>query len=176
MKFPLALLGALGLGALAGPAAACFTVYGEADRVLYQASEPPVDMSQPLRPALAQRFGGPAHMVFEQGECRQPAPVAASAGAGAPLLTDRDTAEQMNVPHQVVAGEIVLVPAHVASRLRTPALTVVPAVPETTLAAAPNTRVMGAGAARPARTQTVITELRDPPLTIIERETVRPAR
>ena len=202
MKYKLALLCALGLVG-ATNASACYTVYGPANRVLYQGEEAPVDMSLPLREALAQRFAGAPHMVFDQGDCRSPGLVAAaranrtgdvrdipqnairsertgqvvalnaprSGGGSSPLLTDRATAERLNVPHTVVAGDVVVVPPSAAERVTRPTLTVIPSLPETAIAAAgiPDTRTLGAGPVPARRTQTVITELRDPPVTIIER-------
>jgi hypothetical protein len=91
----------------------------------------------------------------------------ASPSSEAPLLTDRATAQRQHLPHTVVAGNIVMVPAAAAARLDLPTFTVIPA--DTAVArapAAPNTAAMGAG---PARPDTVITEMRDPPMTIIQR-------
>jgi hypothetical protein len=149
MKAGYALLGLL-LGAAAGQALACYTVYDRSGRVIYQDAAPPVDMSRPLRETLPARFPG-AHMVFDtQADCASVSPPlpAVSASEGAPLLTDRRTAQSMNVPFTVMQGNIVMVrPGH--SRVR-PGMTVIPAE---------------VGAVRPG---TVITELRDPPMTIVQ--------
>ncbi|GAB3645945.1 hypothetical protein [Ramlibacter alkalitolerans] len=99
-----------------------------------------------------------------------------SSSAPAPLFTERETAERANLPHTQVAGDIVVVPPAVAERAMHATVTVLPA---STFAAAtpPNTAVLGAGPA-PARTgaarapggkpNVVITEMRDPPITVIE--------
>lgn len=117
-----------GLLALAGTQAlACYTVYDRAGRVVYNEETPPVDMSRPIHETLPARFPG-AHMVFdEQATCDSilPAPRMASAGGASPLLTDRRTAQALQVPYTMVAQGIALVPP---GRVRlSPGLTVVPA-------------------------------------------------
>ncbi|HWP12278.1 MAG TPA: hypothetical protein VNN06_10685 [Ramlibacter sp.] len=140
------------LGLAAGHALACYTVFDRSGRVIYNDPEPPVDMSRPLHETLPARFPG-GHMVFDaQADCAAVSPPlpAVVARDGAPLLTDRRTAQAMNVPYTVLQGSIVIVqPRH--ARVGA-GVTVVPA--ETL-------------AARPAQ-GTVITELRDPPMTIVE--------
>lgn len=171
---------------------ACYTVYDAAGRVTYRGAEAPVDMSLPLHQAVSQRFPAGSSLVFDQGATCTPVDLAQvarpsgpmvpvntirmertgreaspSSSAPSPLLTDRQTAQRQNLPHTVVAGDIVMVPASAASRVDLPTFTVVPA--DTALARAPavDTRMLGAG---PARAQgTVITEMRNPPVTIIER-------
>jgi hypothetical protein len=189
MKLKIALLAGL---ALAGAnAMACYTVYDSSNRVVFQGVESPVDMSLPLHTALARRFAPGTSMVFNQGAMCTPVSVAqiarpavgpipvntirmertgrlATPSSEAPLLTDRATAVRQHLPHTVVAGDIVLVPASAAARADLPTFTVIPA--DTALARAPsgpNTSMMGAARA-PAR-GTVITEMRDPPVTIIQR-------
>jgi hypothetical protein len=76
-----------------------------------------------------------------------------------PLLTDERTAISMKLPHTTLAGGIALVQPRDAALA--PGLTVLPAT-AMAAATAPDTAVMGAGP-RPAA---VITELRDPPVTI----------
>lgn len=189
MKLKIALLAGL---ALAGAnAMACYTVYDGQNRVVYQGVEAPVDMSLPLKEALAaRRFPAGSSMVFNQGRTCTPVSIAQvprptgglvpvntirMEGSGrqmsprseaSPLLTDRDTAQRNGLPHTVVAGNIVVVPASAAARVDLPTFNVIPA--DTAYArapAAPDTTAMGAGRAN----QTVITEMRDPPMTIIER-------
>jgi hypothetical protein len=189
MKLKIALLAGL---ALAGAnAMACYTVYDAQNRVVFQSTEAPVDMSQPLHTALERKFAPGASMVFNQGASCTPVSLAQvarpvggnipvntirmersgkqmSPSSGAPLLTDRATAERQGLPHTVVAGNIVMVPASAAARVDLPTFTVVPA--DTALArapVAPDTRMLGAGPA-PARIGTVITEMRDPPVTITQ--------
>jgi hypothetical protein len=152
-KFRLALLGSL---ALAGAnAMACYTVYDRSNRVVYNAQTSPVDMSLPLHQTLPRTFPG-GYMVFgDETNCPvnnvERAAVTPRAGvvaANSPLLTDRRTAQAMNVPHTIVAGRAALVPA------------------EPLLAARSPTQVMGAAPA--PRGETVVTEMRDPPITVIQ--------
>lgn len=186
MKTKLVLLGGL---LLAGAnAMACYTVYDGNNRVVYQGPDAPVDMSLPLHQALAARFPARSSMVFNQSANCTPigiAQVARSATANvppntirmertgrqlsptssaSPLLTDRATAQRQGLPHTVLAGDIVMVPASAAARANVPTFTVIPG--DTAVARAPDTRAMGAG---PAHQDTVITEMRDPPVTIIQR-------
>lgn len=86
-----------------------------------------------------------------------------------PLLTDRHTAESHNLPYTVLQGGIVMVPADAAAKVRLPAVTVVPSDVSTAQVSAPSTAVMGAGPAPQAGGETVITELRNPPITIVQR-------
>lgn len=158
---------ALLLGVAAGQALACYTVYDRSGRVLYSDPAPPVDMSRPLHDTLQARFPG-AHMVFDaQADCGSvsPPPPAISASEGAPLLTDRRTAQAMNVPFTVMQGNIVMVPPR-HGRVG-PGVTV---LPPGAGAAAPPRRgtVMGAAPASPAGRGAVITELHDPPVTIVQ--------
>jgi hypothetical protein len=187
MKYKLALLAILGLAG--ANAMACYTVYDGHDRVVFQGVEAPVDMSLPLHQALAAR-GYPVgtRMVFDLAATCTPVSVAQvarpasgdvpantirmersgrtlSPSSAAPLLTDRQTAERQHLPHVQVAGDIVMVPARAAARVDLPTFTVIPA--DTAVArAGVDTRVLGAG---PARQDTVITEMRNPPMTLVER-------
>lgn len=149
MKLRRSLL-ALLLGLAATQALACYTVYDRFSRLVYSAPTPPVDMSRPLHETLSARFPG-GHMVFDtQADCASIAPLtpAVASRGGTPLLTDRWTARTMNVPYTVLQGAIVMVqPRH--ARVA-PGVTIVP-----TLAAGPDGG-------------TVITELRDPPMTIVQ--------
>lgn len=189
MKSKIALL--CGLLLSGANAMACYTVYDASNRVIFRGAEAPVDMSLPLHQAVAQRFPQGSSLVFDQGATCTPVNLAqvARPGSGmvpvntirsertgrqvspssaAPLLTDRETAARSGVPHTVVAGDIVLVPPSAANRVTMPTFNVIP--PDTALARAngiPDTTALGAGPAR--RDNTVITEMRDPPLTIIER-------
>ncbi len=61
------------------PALACFTVYDRANRVVYNAQTPPVDMRYPIHQTLPRVFPG-GHMVFgDSTDC--PANQAMRAGA-----------------------------------------------------------------------------------------------
>ncbi|MDB5956828.1 hypothetical protein [Ramlibacter sp.] len=187
MKLKIGVLG--GLLLLAGAnAMACYTVYDGNSRVVYRGLEAPVDMSLPLRDALVTRFQRGASMVFDQtAECTAVgiAQVArptggivpvntirmegsgrqASPSSAAPLFTDLQTAERAHLPHTLVAGDIVMVPSAAAARVNLPSFTVIPAdVAVAAAPASPNTAVLGAG----AHPSTVITEMRNPPMTIIQ--------
>jgi hypothetical protein len=191
MKLKLVLMAGL---ALAGAnAMACYTVFDAGNRVIYQGERAPVDMSMPLREALAaRRFPAGSSMVFNQSASCTPVAIAQVARSNvatppsntirmestgrqlspnsdaSPLLTDRATAQRHSLPHTTVAGDIVLVPASVAARIDLPTFTVIPA--DTALARAPvgpDTTAMGNAPAR--RGQTVITEMRDPSRNTIER-------
>jgi hypothetical protein len=189
MKLKIALL--CGLLLSGANAMACYTVYDGSNRVVYRGVDTPVDMSLPLHEAVAQRFPRGSSLVFDQTATCTPvnlAQVARPSGgmvpvntirsersgrqlspsSAAPLLTDRETAARNGLPHTVVAGDVVLVPPSAAARVNMPTFSVIPS--DTALAranGAPDTTAMGAGPAR--RDNTVITEMRDPPLTIIER-------
>lgn len=189
MKSKIALL--CGLLLCGANAMACYTVYDGSNRVIFRGAEAPVDMSLPLHEAVAKRFPQGSSLVFDQGATCTPVNLAqvarpssgmvpvntirsertgrqVSPSSAAPLLTDRETAARNGLPHTVVAGDIVLVPPSAAARVNLPTFNVVPA--DTALARAnsvPDTTMLGAGPAR--RDNTVITEMRNPPMTIIER-------
>lgn len=189
MKLKIGLL--LGLLLSGANAMACYTVYDANNRVVYRGVDAPVDMSLPLHQALGQRFPAGASLVFDQGAACTPVSIAqvvrptgpmvppntirmertgrsvSPSSDASPLLTDRETAQRNGLPHTVVSGDIVMVPAQAAARVDLPTFTVIPA--DTTAvarAAQPNTAAMGAG---PRGPETVITEMRDPPMTIIQR-------
>ncbi len=147
------------LGLAAGNAmASCYTVYDRANQVVYNAETPPVDMSRPLHETLPGRFPG-GHMVFgEGGDCPKvnvagletPIP---NRRAVSPLLTDRKTADAMNAPRVMLSGNIALVDQRAATA-PLPAFEV------------PAAEVVAV--AQPRRTGTVITEMRDPPMTVVQ--------
>lgn len=179
MKLKTAIL--CGLVLAGSNAMACYTVYDATNRVVYRGLDAPVDMSLPLHQALSGRFPAGSSLVFDQGATCTPVSIAQvarptgamvppntirmertgrqlSPSSSAPLLTDRETAQRQQLPHTVVAGDIVLVPAAAAARASLPNFTVIPADTALARAATPNTAAMGAG---PARSDTVITEMRD---------------
>lgn len=188
MKLKLTLL--CGLLLTGANALACYTVYDGTNRVVYRGAEAPVDMSLPLHQAVAQRFPAGSSLVFDQQATCTPVSIAQvarpvgtivppntirmertgrslSPSSAAPLLTDRVTAQRNGLPHTVVAGDIVLVPGAAAARVDLPTFTVIPAgTAQAQAPVAPDTRALGAGA---AAGETVITEMRDPPMTIIQR-------
>jgi hypothetical protein len=171
---------------------ACYTVYDANSRVIYRGTDAPVDMSLPLHEALGARFPARSSMVFDQGATCTPVSIAQvarptggmvpantirmertgkqlSPSSEAPLLTDRVTAERNGLPHTTVAGNVVMVPGAAAARTPMSTFTVIPTdVAVARAPAIPNTTAMGAGPARPNQ-KTVITEMRDPPMTIIQR-------
>lgn len=188
MKLKIALF--CGLALAGANAMACFTVYDGTNRVIYQGTDAPVDMSLPLHQSVGQRFGVGASMVFNQANTCTPVSIAQVARSNArdvpagtirmertgrtvaptsegPLLTDRSTAQANQLPHTTVAGNIVIVPAAAAARVDLPTFTVIPASTAVARASTPsvNTSTMGAG---PAPRGTVITEMRDPPMTITQ--------
>jgi hypothetical protein len=146
------LLGLACVQAVAG----CYTVYDQSNRIMFQSSKPPVDMSLPLHETVPARFPGGA-MVFDiDGGCPVVSSVAMGNGGmvtttSSPLLTDTATARRLNLPHQQVGNNIALVPA--ATVRMEPGVTVVPA----TAVASKSTR------------DTIITEFRNPAITITRR-------
>lgn len=142
-----------------GPALACYTVYGEGNRVLYQGANPPVDMSQPLHQTLPAAYPG-GHLVFAAGaDCAAQPLVARSRvtppGGGSPLLTDRATAAALGLPHTVLPNGIAMV------RQRPDTMRPGVVVAESGLpAAVPDTSRMGAAPARPARPAPTLNERR----------------
>jgi hypothetical protein len=146
-------------GLLAGAsmqALACYTVYDSANRVAYQGEQAPVDMSLPLRDALAERFAPGSSMVFDNAaSC--PSIVTASRLApvrgGTTLITDQRTAQAMNVPYKPIMGGLVMVQPR-DSRVG-PGVTVVPA--QTVSQARVHTEIIRAPGTN------MITELRDVP-------------
>jgi hypothetical protein len=81
MKFCRSLLLGSLLGSVSWHAAACYTVYDAANRIVYSAAEAPVDMSRPIHETLAQRFPG-GQLVFDNAStCPQPAAAARSLAA-----------------------------------------------------------------------------------------------
>lgn len=143
------------LAAASWQAMACYTVYDGANRVVYRSAQAPVDMSRPLHETLPQRFPG-GQLVFDaSSSCSELSAVARPLPPDrpSPVFTDRATAQSMRVPYTVVAGDVVMVRPGVAT-LR-PTVTTLP-----TLAQA---------RPQPAKPATVITELRNPPMTIVQR-------
>lgn len=147
---------ALGLASM--QAFACYTVYDPGNRIVYQSDKPPVDMSLPLHETLAKRFPGGSMVFDESAFCPATINSLAMGDGGrvtattSPLLTDEATARALGVPHRSVGRNVAVVPAHSAA-MET-GVTVVPAA--------------SVGAKSRGR-QTVITEYRSPPVTIVRR-------
>jgi hypothetical protein len=188
MKWKLAVL--CGLMLAGANAMACYTVYDGNNRVIYRGLDAPVDMSLSLHEALAARFPTGSSLVFDQAPTCTPVSIAQvarptgpmvpvntiriertgrqiSPTSEAPLFTDRKTAERQGLPHTTVAGDIVMVPPSAAARAQMSTFTLIPA--ETVAGTSRvNTAAMGAGPT-PRTDETVITEMRNPPVTIIQR-------
>ncbi|WP_156385565.1 hypothetical protein [Ramlibacter sp. Leaf400] len=164
----------------AGPALACFTVYDRNNLVVYNALEAPVDMSRPLHETLPQKYPG-GHLVFDNtADCPTAAPQrqmrVASTPGRSPLLMDIATAEKLGLKHTVIADGVAMVP----DRPDNMQPGVVLAESGLPAAAGPDTRMMGAGPARPntatqgpaaragQRNSPVITEMHNPPLTAVQ--------
>ena len=162
MKLKLACLCVLGLASFS--AAACYTVYDRAGQVVYNAQTPPIDMSRPIHETLPAVYPG-ATMVFDLGnDCpvEQPARMRADPPPAkpSPLLTDRRSAAAMNVPHTIH------LPSGVALVRNPPVmsagLSVIPGGSQSPVIAP------AVSAHRSRRPATVITEMYNPPLTVIQ--------
>jgi hypothetical protein len=141
------------LGVASGQALACYTVYGPADRVLYRSAQAPVDMSRPIHETLSQRFPG-GHLVFDAASSCEELPASARplpVERNSRMYTDKATAQAMKVPYTVVTGNVVMIESG--------GPTVRPAV---------NTISAVVGSRPRTQQATVITELRNPPVTIVE--------
>ncbi len=130
----------------AAPALACYTVYDEQERIVYQALEAPVDMSRPLHETVPRAFPG-GHLVFGDSlDCQMQSPsrtfLQATSSGSPPLLTDERTARAMGLPHTIVAEGIALVPDRPDS-MRPGVVLAGSGLP----GAVPDTRAMGAGPA-----------------------------
>jgi hypothetical protein len=130
------------LAAASFNAAACYTVYDRANRILYQGEEAPVDMSRPIHETLPARYPG-GQLVFDnQTDCtaidvRSPT-AAFSDRLTSPLLTSAASARAMRAPYTLVEQNVALVQPTDARMA--PGLTIIP----------PDTTAMGAGRARSA--------------------------
>ena len=142
------LLGTVSMQAGAG----CYTVFDRYSRVIFQDATPPVDMARPLHETVPQRFPG-GHLIVSDDAC-PPLPIVTPAvptGRAPPLLTDRKTAQAMKVPYKVLSGEVVMVEQGHAPVA--PALSIIPSDSRSSV--------------KP-RSDVVITELHDPPMTIVQ--------
>jgi hypothetical protein len=153
----------LGLASL--QAMACYTVYDRTNRVMWQGDKPPVDMSRPLSETVPARFPGGQLVFDDSAACPVVSPVAMGNGGfvtttSSPLLTNVETARELRLPHRVVGKDIAMIPAQAVAM--EPGVTVVPAT--AVASKSPDTRAMGAAGSAP-----VITEYRNPPVTVIRR-------
>jgi hypothetical protein len=160
----LALVALLGLAA--GNAAACFTVYDRTNAIVYYAQTPPVDMTPPFNDRLQKVFPG-SHLVFGSttgcpvkqagyNPSRPPAPTA-------PLFTDKRTAEEMKLTHSVLPNGAALV-AKPPAGMR-PGFTVMNLNGQASVDS--NVSRPASATSKPG---SVITEMRDPPVPVIERD------
>jgi hypothetical protein len=159
----LAMLGLLTLST--GHAAACFTVYDRTNAIVYYAQTPPVDMTPPFNDKLQKAFPG-SHLVFGNttgcpvkqagyNPGRPPAPTS-------PLFTDKRTAEEMKLSHSVLPNGAALV-AKPPAGMR-PGFTVM------NLGGSPSADRSARPSVAAPKQGPVITEMRDPPVTVIERD------
>ena len=155
------------LGTASMHAAACFTVYDRNNTIVYNAQTPPVDMSEPLHQTLPKRFPG-GHMLISEGkDCPvvQPNPLVTAQSKGtAPLLTDRETAASLDVPHTILPSGAALVPR--ASGLPPARPVFLNPGSRSPAAATPVSLVSPNGVARSG--PTVITEMHNPPLVVVQ--------
>jgi hypothetical protein len=99
-----ALLGSASMQA----AASCYTVY-DPSGVVYHESTPPVDMSQPLHETLPARFPG-GHMIFDTDtDCSHIIVTATTRSLSSRLLTDQQTALDMQLPYALLGNGMALV-------------------------------------------------------------------
>jgi hypothetical protein len=129
-----------------------------------------VPVAQVSRPATSDV---PVNTIrIERGSASRP-----SSSSPSPLFTDRQTAERAGLPHTPVASNIVVVPPQVADKVMHATVTVLPSetftggnAPDTTALGAGPARMNGKSASKPstAKPNVVITEMRDPPMTVIE--------
>jgi hypothetical protein len=153
-------------GVAAGQAVACFTVYDRTNAIVYYAQTPPVDMTPPFNERLQKAFPG-SHMVFgnttgcpvKQAGYNPARPPAATS----PLFTDKRTAEEMKLAHSVLPNGAALV-AKPPAGMR-PGFTVMNLGGRAT-----TERTVSRSAAASSKQSPVITEMRDPPVTVIERD------
>lgn len=162
MKFKLAfVLGALGLASV--NAIACYTVYDRDNHIVYNSQTVPVDMSRPIRETVPVAFPG-GTMIFDLStDCPREAPVRMVASPApakpSPLLTDRRTAAAMQVPHTILPSGAALISQPQAMSAGVPVI-----------ATSASDRVVAPAATsqRIARAETVITEMHNPPLTVVQ--------
>ena len=93
------------LGSASMQAAACYTVYDASDRVVYHESVPPVDMSRPLHETLP----AGVHMIFDTDTDCAHIVVTATGSPSNRLLTDQQTALDMQLPYAMLGNGIAVV-------------------------------------------------------------------
>ena len=165
MKLKLDLVCAIGLASI--NAMACYTVYDQNNNVVYNAQTAPVDMSRPLHETVPAAFPG-GTMVFDSSanNCPRDMPVRLSLpvtpSKPSPLLTDRRTTQALKVPHTILPSGVALISEPTA---------VMTAGLSTYSTSSPLPVMMGTQTVVPQRkprADTVITELHNPPLTVVQ--------
>ena len=146
-----------------GNAAACFTVYDRTNAIVYYAQTPPVDMTPAFNDKLQKVFPG-SHLVFgsttgcpvkQAGYNPAKLPAAIS-----PLFTDKRTAEEMKANHTLLPNGAVMI-ARPPTGMR-PGFTVLNMGGQAAL-----DRTGSLPAVLSSKQRPVITEMRDPPVTVI---------
>ena len=160
------------LGLATSHASACFTVYDRTNAIVYHAQTPPVDMTPPFNEKLQRVFPG-SHLVFDNTTgcpVKQPGyNVGRPAALAAPLFTDKQTAEELKLPHRVLPNGAALVAK--------PPVGMRPGFTVLNLNGQANTgRAVSQPAGLPSRQSPVITEMRDPSSKFIERDGAGPMR
>jgi hypothetical protein len=162
MKLKLAVLAAIGLSSI--NAMACYTVYDRDNHVVYNAQTPPVDMSRPLRETVPVAFPGGTMIFNASTDCPREAPAQASLPVSpskpSPLLTDRRTAAAMNVAYTTLPSG--------AALIQQPSAVMVSGLSVYSTSSPAPVAAPAVTAQRPARRDTVITELHNPPLTVVQ--------
>ena len=163
MKLKLALLCAIGLASV--NAMACYTVYDRQNNIVYNSQTPPVDMSRPLRETVPVAFPGGTMIFGSSTDCPREAPTKVSLPASpskpSPLLTDRRTAAEMHAPHTILPSGVALISQPTA---------VMTAGLSSYSSATPAPVMMATATVLPRkqRNDTVITEMHNPPLTVVQ--------
>ena len=165
MKLKLALVCTIGFASV-NAMAACYTIYDRANHVVYNSQTPPVDMSRPLHETVPIAFPGGSLVFNSSMDCPRQGDAAlltapAAPARPSPLLTDRRTADALHLPHTILPSGVALISNPPASGL---GVTVVATSSPAPVAAAPATLAQPA----PQRRDTVITEMHNPPLTIVQ--------
>ncbi len=150
-------------------AMACYTVYDRSNTIVYFAQTPPVDMTPPFQDRLQRAFPG-SHMVFgNTTNCP-----AKQAGynpvkpppSTSPLFTDKQTAEDMKVAHTVLPNGSVVVAKPPANMK--PGFTVMNLGGRSSANTSTGSRTSPA----PVKSSPVITEMNNPPITVIQKDGV----
>ena len=142
-------------------ALACYTVYDRSNAVVYHAKTPPVDMTPPYTDRLSKVFPG-SHLVFGS-DTGCPATQAGynprRPATAAPLFTDPQTAQGMKLEHTVLPSG--------AAVVRKPPANMRPGFTVLNLGGAASSELPARATTAPG-SGPVITEMRNPPMTVIQ--------